>query len=122
MRALVRAVEAMPAQRRSVVISGAGDRRDKDLRDQTVILGSAFDEVILYQDAAQRGREDGEVMALLRDGLKDAARTTRIDEVRGEFAAIDTALARLQPGDLCLVLVDQVQEALDHLQRRVATA
>ena len=77
MRALVRAVEAMPAQRRSVVISGAGDRRDKDLRDQTVILGSAFDEVILYQDAAQRGREDGEVMALLRDGLKDAARTTR---------------------------------------------
>jgi cyanophycin synthetase len=122
MRALVRAVEAMPATRRSVVISGAGDRRDKDLRDQTVILGSAFDEVILYQDAAQRGREDGEVLALLRDGLKDAARTTRIDEVRGEFAAIDTALARLQPGDLCLVLVDQVDEALQHLAQRVAAA
>ena len=120
MRALVRAVEAMPAQRRSVVISGAGDRRDKDLRDQTVILGSAFDEVILYQDAAQRGRADGEVMALLRDGLSDAARTTRIDEVRGGFAAIDLALERLQPGDLCLVLVDQVQEALAHLASRVA--
>jgi cyanophycin synthetase len=119
MRALVRAVEAMPAKRRSVVISGAGDRRDKDLRDQTVILGAAFDDVILYQDAAQRGRADGEVLALLRDGLKDAPRTTRIDEVRGEFAAIDVALQRLQPGDLCLVLVDQVQEALQHLQRRV---
>jgi len=122
MRALVRAVEAMPGKRRSVVISGAGDRRDKDLRDQTVILGSAFDDVILYQDAAQRGRADGEVLALLRDGLKDAARTTRIDEVRGEFAAIDTALARLQPGDLCLVLVDQVDEALQHLAQRVAAA
>jgi cyanophycin synthetase len=109
----------MPAKRRSVVISGAGDRRDKDLRDQTVILGAAFDDVILYQDAAQRGRADGEVLALLRDGLKDAPRTTRIDEVRGEFAAIDVALQRLQPGDLCLVLVDQVQEALQHLQRRV---
>ena len=119
MRALVRAVEAMPAQRRSVVISGAGDRRDKDLRDQTVILGTAFDDVILYQDAAQRGRADGEVLALLRDGLKGAARTRRVDEVRGEFAAIDLALERLQPGDLCLVLVDQVQEALAHLARRV---
>ncbi len=112
MRALVRAVEAMPAQRRSVVISGAGDRRDQDLREQTVILGAAFDDVILYQDAAQRGRADGEVLALLRDGLKHAPRTTRIDEVRGEFAAIDAALDRLQPSDLCLVLVDQVNEAL----------
>jgi cyanophycin synthetase len=122
MRALVRAVEAMPGRRRSVVISGAGDRRDEDLREQTVILGAAFDEVILYQDAAQRGRADGEVMALLRQGLLGASRTTRIDEVRGEFAAIDLALDRLQPGDLCLVLVDQVQEALEHLAQRVGAA
>lgn len=119
MRALVAAVQAMPAKRRSVVISGAGDRRDEDIREQTQILGTAFDEVILYQDACQRGREDGEVIALLREGLAGAARTTRVDEIRGEFLAIDTALERLQPGDLCLVLVDQVEEALAHLARRV---
>jgi cyanophycin synthetase len=122
MRALVAAVDAMPAtkgQRRSVVISGAGDRRDSDIRDQTIILGKAFDDVLLYQDAAQRGRADGEVMALLREGLAGATRTTRIDEIRGEFVAIDTALERLQPGDLCLILVDQVQEALAHLAERV---
>ena len=34
--------------------------------------------------------------------------------------AIDAALGRLQPGDLCLVLVDQVEEALAHLQKRVS--
>ena len=128
MRALVAAVDAMagaaisPGQRRSVVISGAGDRRDIDITDQTVILGAAFDDVILYQDAAQRGRADGEVMALLRQGLASASRTRRIDEVHGEFMAIDTALARLQPGDLCLILVDQVQEALSHLAKRVREA
>ena len=66
------AVQALPGKRRSVVISGAGDRRDEDLRRQTEILGDAFDEVILYQDAAQRGRADGEVIALLRDGLRAA--------------------------------------------------
>ncbi|MEF7615041.1 cyanophycin synthetase [Aquincola sp. MAHUQ-54] len=122
MRALVQAVESMPARRRSVVISGAGDRRDEDIRDQTVILGSAFDDVILYQDAAQRGRADGEVMALLREGLANASRTRHTEEIRGEFLAIDTALARLQPGDLCLVLVDQVEEALAHLERRIRGA
>ena len=47
MKALVDAVAAMPAKKRVVVISGAGDRRDEDIRIQTEILGAAFDEVIL---------------------------------------------------------------------------
>ncbi|MBI4995592.1 MAG: cyanophycin synthetase, partial [Rhodocyclales bacterium] len=104
-KALVQAVESMPAKRRYVVISGAGDRRDDDLTQQTEILGEAFDEVILYQDACQRGRADGEVIALLRKGLQNASRTKGIEEINGEFIAIDTALAKLQPGDLCLILV-----------------
>jgi len=119
-QALVRAVDAMPAKRRSVVISGAGDRRDEDIRMQTEILGAAFDEVLLYQDQCQRGREDGEVLALLQQGLVGASRTTHIDEIHGEFLAIDTALSRLNAGDLCLILVDQVEEALAHIAQRIA--
>ncbi len=122
MRALVQAVQAMPGQRRSVVISGAGDRRDQDIIEQTQILGAAFDDVVLYQDACQRGREDGEVLALLRKGLEGAPRTRYVTEIHGEFIAIDHALERLSPGDLCLVLVDQVEEALEHLRRRCAEA
>ena len=120
--ALVQAVESIPAKRRSVVISGAGDRRDEDLRRQTQILGDTFDEVVLYQDLCQRGRADGEVLALLREGLTQAKRATEVLEIRGEFLAIDTAFAKLQPGDLCLVLVDQVEEALEHIARRIAEA
>lgn len=118
--ALVKAVEGIPARRRSVVISGAGDRRDDDLRRQTQILGAAFDQVVLYQDQCQRGRADGEVLALLREGLTNAIRTSDIREVRGEFSAIDTALASLDQGDLCLILVDQVGAALDHIKQRIA--
>lgn len=120
--ALVRAVETMPAKRRSVVISGAGDRRDEDIRQQTQILGEAFDEVVLYQDQCQRGRADGEVLELLRDGLLNAKRATTINEIRGEFLAIDTAMANLSSGDLCLILVDQVEEALAHIAMRIAEA
>lgn len=115
--ALVRAVEAMPAARRLVVISGAGDRRDEDIRRQTEILGQAFDEAVLYQDACQRGRADGEVVALLRQGLAQAVRTRHVDEINGEFLAIDTALARLRPDDLCLILIDQVEAALAHIAK-----
>lgn len=122
MRALVRAVEGMPlaqGRRRSVVISAAGDRRDQDIRAQTAILGAAFDDVVLYEDACQRGRGAGEVMALLREGLRDATRTARVDEVQGEFAAIDRAMGRLEPGDICLVLADQVEPSLAHIRERM---
>ncbi len=119
MLALVRAVDAMSSRRRSVVISGAGDRRDEDIRQQTEILGDAFDDVLLYQDQCQRGRDDGEVVNLLRDGLAKARRTSHIDEIHGEFTAIDVALSRLSPGDLCLILVDQVEEALAHIINRI---
>jgi cyanophycin synthetase len=118
--ALVSAIESMPAKRRFVVISGAGDRRDDDIRRQTEILGEVFDEVVLYQDQCQRGREDGEVLALLRQGLVNATRAKTVHEIRGEFVATDTALARLEPGDLCLILVDQVEAALEHIAKRVA--
>ena len=121
-RALVKAVEAMPAQRRVVVISGAGDRRDEDIREQTRILGAAFDESVLYQDQCQRGRAEGEVLALLEEGLRNASRTHVIEKITGEFLAIDIALAHLKPGDLCLILVDQVEEALAHIARRIAEA
>ncbi|MQY52074.1 cyanophycin synthetase [Rhodocyclus tenuis] len=118
--ALVRAIDSMNSKRRCVVISGAGDRRDEDIRQQTEILGDAFDDVVLYQDQCQRGRADGEVLALLREGLANARRTSRVQEVHGEFLAIDTALAGLAAGDLCLILIDQVEEALEHIAKRVA--
>ncbi|MFY3963963.1 cyanophycin synthetase, partial [Achromobacter ruhlandii] len=121
-QALVRAVDAMPAKRRSVVISGAGDRRDEDIRMQTEILGEAFDDVLLYQDQCQRGRADGEVLALLQQGLVNASRARHIEEIHGEFLAIDKALARLNAGDLCLILVDQVEEALEHIAQRIREA
>jgi cyanophycin synthetase len=110
----------MPGNRRSVVISGAGDRRDQDIRQQTEILGNAFDQVILYQDQCQRGRADGEVVALLRSGLQNAKRTTDVQEITGEFIAIDTAMSTLGDGDLCLILVDQVEDSLAHIAKRIA--
>ncbi|MGH8685918.1 MAG: cyanophycin synthetase [Nitrosospira sp.] len=118
-RALVRAIDNMPANRRSVVISGAGDRRDEDIRQQTEILGDAFDEVVLYQDQCQRGRADGEVLGLLRQGLENAKRTRDVKEIHGEFVAIDAAFANLKAGELCLILVDQVEEALGYITKRV---
>ena len=101
-------------------ISAAGDRRDEDIRQQTRILGDAFDEVVLYQDQCQRGRADGEVLSLLREGLGNAKRTQKVREIVGEAIAIDAALSNLQDGELCLILVDQVEQSLGQINNRIA--
>ncbi len=119
-KVLVEAIDQIPANRRVVVVSGAGDRRDEDLSQQTEILGEAFDDVILYQDDCQRGRTDGEVLAVLRKGLENASRTKQIEEIRGEFLAIDAALARLSAGDLCLILIDRIDESLAYIAKRIS--
>ena len=117
--ALSETIANMPANKRMAVISGAGDRRDEDLRRQTEILGQSFDHVILYEDQCQRGRADGEVTAIMRDGLTNSQQVKKIEEYRGEFLAIDKALEQVQAGDICLILVDQVDEALAHISQRV---
>lgn len=119
-QALVSAINNIPSKKRSVVISAAGDRRDEDIRQQTRILGDAFDEVVLYQDQCQRGRADGEVLTLLREGLGNAKRTQKISEIVGEAIAIDAALSNLQDGELCLILVDQVEQSLGQINNRIA--
>jgi cyanophycin synthetase len=117
--ALSETISGMPAKQRMVVISGAGDRRDEDLRRQTEILGQSFDHVILYEDQCQRGRADGEVIAIMREGLSSSKQVKKVEEFHGEFLAIDKALEQIQEGDICLILVDQVDEALAHISMRV---
>ena len=117
--ALSETIINMPAKRRMVVISGAGDRRDEDLRRQTEILGQYFDHVILYEDQCQRGRPDGEVIGIMREGLNNSKQVKKIEEFHGEFLAIDKALAQIAADDICLILVDQVEEALAHIAKNV---
>ncbi len=119
-QALVSAIDNIPSKKRSVVISAAGDRRDEDIRQQTRILGDAFDEVVLYQDQCQRGRADGEVLTLLREGLGNAKRTQKISEIVGEAIAIDAALSNIEDGELCVILVDQVEQSLGQISNRIA--
>ncbi len=122
MAALVEAADAFPARRRLVMLSGAGDRRDRDLMAMARILGDAFDEVVLYEDACNRGRKPGEVVAILRRGLEGAARVATVTEVHGEFRAIEQSVGRLRAGDLGLLLIDQVDEALAFLEALLARA
>ena len=117
--ALCEAFDKMPHERRLVVYTAAGDRRDEDIVRQAELIANAFDVMILYEDGCTRGRQDGEVCRLMREGFALGKRllADNIIETRGEMKAIEMTLRRMQPGDLVLIQADQVEEAIAFVQQ-----
>ncbi|MHC5545023.1 glutamate ligase domain-containing protein, partial [Singulisphaera rosea] len=108
--ALVEAIEMFPQKRRSIVFSAEGDRRDEDIIRQTEILGDAFDSVILYEYPNRRGREEGEILALLKQGLATGSRLTETLDVPDEPSAIELALRSLESGDLLVIQPKEIDD------------
>jgi cyanophycin synthetase len=92
-----------PHRRRSVVYAVPGDRSDDVIIQQGELLGGAYDRVILYEDTELRGRPDGAIFALMRQGLAKGSRTREIVDVRGNLKAIQLALDTLTRGELLVV-------------------
>jgi cyanophycin synthetase len=113
--ALSEAIEKMPHRRRKIVYTAAGDRRDQDILRQSQLIADFFHEIYIYEDQCTRGRPDGEIMLLMRQGFSNGRAAPIVLQESGELAAIDAAIASLRPGDLLLCQVDQVELALDHV-------
>ena len=120
LEALIEAVDQFPHRRRTAVYSAAGDRRDADIIRQGQQIADAFDRVILYEDACQRGREEGTIIALLRQGTALGTRAKSIEDIQGESAGAELALRAMEPGDLVVIQADQVEETLEYVARRLS--
>ena len=119
--ALVEAIAVFPHKRRLTVFTAAGDRRDEDIVRQGEIIGEHFDFIILYEDACLRGRPDGEVTALLRQGLSRGDRLSGSYETRGELGPSKPRSGGSGPGDLLYIQPDQVELCLGFVQNYLAT-
>jgi cyanophycin synthetase len=118
---LIEAIDGLPTCRRLVVYSAAGDRRDQDLVRQGELLGHAFDHVILFEDiSCSRGRPDGEIFRLFREGLAVGQRVRTIDDVPGALRSVEVALETVRPGELLMAQIDLVDATIEHMKSRLA--
>ncbi len=117
LKAMLETLKQLPHARRTAVYTAAGDRRDCDMVQQGEMLGDFFDRVILYEDHYVRGRPQGEIIRLFRDGLTQGDRVTDVLEVHGAVKAIETALAATKPGELLLIQADTIDETVDFVRR-----
>jgi cyanophycin synthetase len=118
--ALIEALEVFPHKRRSIVFSAEGDRRDEHILRQMELVGEAFDTVILYEYSDRRGRAEGEILALLHQGLVTGTRVSETLDVADEPAAIALALQMLEPGDLLVIQAKEIDNVLADVTRALA--
>jgi cyanophycin synthetase len=113
--ALVGSLSCFPHARRSIVFA-SGNRRDEDVIEMGTIMGSAFDRVVLYADEGASDRNGGELNALLRKGLTAGGRVSETFETANEREAITAAFRDLRSGDLLVIGVEAIEEALACVQ------
>jgi cyanophycin synthetase len=116
--ALVEALDAFPHRRRVLVFTPS-NRRDDDVLAMGRIIGDGFDRVFLYLDEGNSDRADGELSALLCRGIAAGKRDPETAALRGELATIEAALADRQSGDLLVLGVDSIEEALTFVRARL---
>lgn len=121
LEAVIEAIDQFPHERRNVLYSAAGDRRDEDFVRQGELLGDHFDRVILYEDHYLRGRAEGEIMRLFRDGAKTGSRQSQIEEIKGWANAMRHVLRTVPAGELLLIQADVVDETVDFVERYLKT-
>ena len=108
LEALVKALDRFPAERRMAVFGAGADRREQDLIEQGKVLGANFDRVFLCEDTSvKRTLPDAEARALLKQGLYEGRRVTKIIDEGSRRQAIEAALAQVVAGDLLVLQCDE---------------
>ncbi len=123
-RALFEMSAALPAKRKLVLLGQAGDRSDSAIRDLARIAWETRPDRIIVKEMRSllRGRDEGEIPALIENELKrQGAPDEIVSRAGSDLEAVEAALAWSEPGDLLLLLTHtQRQEVLDLLTHRAA--
>ena len=111
-KALGAALPHISTGRKIVVAHGTGNRTDENIKEFGKALASVYDHLIVA-DADPRARAPGETADLVRTGALEAGLPeTSIEIVDAPLPAIDRAFSMVQPGDLLVIQVDEVDPML----------
>lgn len=112
--ALAEAVRDIPARRRLFLHGQAGDRGDDDIRDMTRVIWNAGPDMVVVKelDTKLRGRQPGEVPAVIVDELRKLGAGDDDFIVAGnEIDAVRQALEWARPGDFLVLLLHAERKA-----------
>jgi cyanophycin synthetase len=100
------------ADRCVAAVTLPGDRRDDLLAASAQVLADGVTRAVLYDDEDPRGRAPGEVSALVEREMRARRPQLRAIRVEGYRAAVTEALRLAAPGDVVLVVYENLEPML----------
>ncbi|WP_313260675.1 cyanophycin synthetase [Sphingobacterium sp.] len=105
--------------RKTGIITGTGDRRDKDIAEIGSICAQIFDRLVLRTDRNCRGRRPKEIIELLLKGIRERDREMEVVIEIPEAMAIGRALDSLEEGELVFISSDDSRATLEIVKNEI---
>ncbi|MHB1392932.1 MAG: cyanophycin synthetase [Clostridia bacterium] len=117
-RVVIDSLKQMKTGRLIGVIGTPGDRTDSSTITIGNMCGDCFDRIYIKEDKDRRGRELGEIAALLEKGCRMAnIRSSEVLIELEEEKALEKAILDAVPGDIVIVFFEEYQLLLDVIER-----
>lgn len=117
-RVVLEALKQMKTGRLIGVIGTPGDRTDSSTVTIGKMCGDCFDRIYIKEDKDKRGREPGEIAALLEKGCKmGVVKPSEIVIELAEDKALEKAILDAVPGDIVTIFFEEYQPLLDVIER-----
>ncbi len=116
LKAIQSALQQMKPRRKIGVVSAPGDRRDADIQELAVVAANTFDWIIVREDDDLRGRERGEVAALIAETIKRTKPSLPMSVILDEMESVSEALQMARAGDTVVLFIDSVDEVIEQVK------
>ncbi len=116
-QAIARFLERVDDAPKIGIIAGVGDRRDEDIILLGTIAAQMFDQIIIRQDRNLRGRNEHEIIDLMKQGITTQSPDKEVKVIPSEKDAIDYAIKNAVPGSFIVICSDVIPDALDQIMK-----
>jgi len=119
-QAAIQSLEAAGAKRRIGVIGMPGDRKDSDILQVGRLCAGFFEKLYIKEDKDLRGRQKGEVAALLQKAADGICPPECIVIKENELEALREAVETGEDGDIIAVFYEELDPIHQYLSSRRA--
>ena len=117
-RVVIDSLKQMKSGRLIGIIGVPGDRTDSSTITIGNMCGNCFDRIYIKEDRDKRGRESGEIAALLEKGCRmGSIKPSEIFTELAEEKALEKAFLDALPGDIIIVFFEEYQLLMDVIER-----
>lgn len=116
LRGLAEFVATLPNIRKIGVVGGTGDRRDEDIVELAQIAAGMFEKIYLREDDNRRGREPGEINALMHEAIHSENPEITVEVCASSMESLETALSNAESGDLVVIMADNVERTISFVE------